>query len=193
MQTTTILIIGLVVVALLVIGYFIFRRQSSARLKSNFGPEYDRVVDEIGAKSKAEAQLHEREKRVKAFELKPLAPTDRERFTERWRGLQAQFVDDPSKALTDADALLGEVMTARGYPVADFDQQSADLSVDHPTVVQNYREAHAIAVRESAGDVGTEDRRGAMLNYRKLFDELVADPATDQPRGDIEEKADPHE
>ncbi|HXU99341.1 MAG TPA: hypothetical protein VG166_02455 [Caulobacteraceae bacterium] len=192
MQTTTLIIIGLVVVAVLVIGFLVYRRQSSARLKSNFGPEYDRVVEEIGAKSKAEAQLHDREKRVKKFDLKPLTPTDRERFTERWRHVQAQFVDDPGRALADADTLLGEVMSVRGYPVADFDQQSADLSVDHPVVVQSYRDAHAMAVRESGGDVGTEDRRGAMLNYRRLFDELVADPASDQPRTE-KEKAEAHE
>ena len=190
MQTTTLIIIGLVIVAVLVIGYLLFTRRQSARLKSNFGPEYDRVVDEIGGRSKAEAQLHEREKRVKKFDLKALTPTDRESFTERWRQVQADFVDDPDKALTDADALLGEVMTARGYPVADFEQQSADLSVDHPVVVQSYRDAHAIAVRESQGEIDTEARRGAMLNYRRLFDELVADPAAaDQPRGDNQEKA----
>ncbi|HEY2178166.1 MAG TPA: hypothetical protein VGH15_06240 [Caulobacteraceae bacterium] len=193
MNTTTIIIIAVVILAALVAAFFLIRRRNSERLRSRFGPEYDRIVDEIGAKDKAEAQLHDRQKRVEKYELKTLSAEEREGFTTRWRQLQARFVDDPSAALTEADALLGEAMAARGYPMEDFEQRADDISVHHPVVVQSYREGHEIAVREGAGDVGTEDRRRAMLCYRRLFDELVGEAPRTDPQPEATEKAEAHE
>ena len=193
MQTTTMIIIGLVILATLVAVFFLIRSRNSAQLQSKFGPEYNRVMDEIGGKGEAEAQLHERQKRVEKFDLKSLSAQQREDFATRWRELQGRFVDDPSRALSEADKLLGEVMAACGYPMEDFEQRSSDLSVHHPVVVQSYREAHAIASRQSSGDVGTEERRRAMLCYRQLFDELVGHAADTGPTPDSKEKAEAHE
>ena len=192
MQTNTLILIGVVIVVALVVVLFLMRRRASSQLRSRFGPEYDRVVEEIGGKEKAEAQLSERQRRVDKFTIKPLGGPERDSFTARWHTLQGQFVDNPSMALTSADTLLGEVMAARGYPVEDFEQRSADLSVDHPVVVQNYRAAHDIAAREGTGEVDTEDRRRAMLSYRTLFDELVDPPTTPETGPGKAEKVDDH-
>jgi LPXTG-motif cell wall-anchored protein len=174
-NTEIMILVGLLAIAGLAI--LLFRRRTTERLQSKFGPEYSRTVDEAGGRTKAAAVLQQREKRVQAFTIKALTPTERERFVQEWRGVQTQFVDDPKSAVISADQLLGVVMGTRGYPVGDFEQQSADLSVDHPLVVQNYRTAHAIAVRDAKGQAGTEDLRQAMLSYRALFDELVSDAA----------------
>ncbi len=154
------------------------KNRRTADLKSRFGPEYGRAVHEAGTESKAQALLHERQQRVAKFDIRPLASDRRDRFVATWRKIQADFVDDPKAAVTHADDLLGEVMETRGYPVSDFEQRSADLSVDHPEVVQNYRTAHDIAIRHSRGDAGTEDLRQAMIHYRALFDDLVNEPST---------------
>jgi FtsZ-interacting cell division protein ZipA len=193
MNTTAIIILAVVVLAMLVAAFYMMRRRNSERLRSRFGPEYDRIVDEIGAKDKAEAQLHERQKRVEKYELKTLPAEERETFITRWGQLQTSFVDDPSASLKEADTLLGEVMAARGYPMEDFDQRADDISVHHPVVVQSYREGHEIAVREGAGEVGTEDRRRAMLCYRRLFDELVGETHTTEPRPEVTEKVEANE
>jgi hypothetical protein len=170
------LLIILVLVAIVAIGAFLLlRRRKRDVLQSKFGPEYSRVVEKAGSAREAEAELKEREKRVSAFEIRPLAAADRERFTDGWQRVQADFVDDPRGAVTRADVLLGDLMSARGYPVSDFEQRSADLSVDHPVVVQNYRSAHEIADRHARGEAGTEDLRQAMIHYRALFDELSRD------------------
>jgi hypothetical protein len=179
MDITTTVIVALVV--LLAIGGLIFylQQRRTSRLKDRFGPEYQRTVEETGAKRAAEAELAGRAKRVAHFDIHPLEPEQRGAFVETWRQVQADFVDDPAAAVTQADDVLGEVMTVRGYPVSDFDQRSADLSVDHPTVVQNYRAAHDIALRHERGDAGTEDLRQAMIHYRALFDELIENPDDD--------------
>ena len=178
MDTNNLIIVVVVVAAVVLVGaMLLMRRRSSARLRDRFGPEYDRTLEESKGRREAEAQLHEREKRVKAFELKPLTPGDRERFATTWRNVQAEFVDNPERAVTHADEVVGDVMTARGYPMSEFDQRSADLSVDHPVVVQNYRAAHDIALRHGRGEASTEDLRQAMIHYRALFDEMVADGA----------------
>jgi hypothetical protein len=174
MDQTTIIAV-LVVVVLALGGLLFFQRHRSDALRSRFGPEYDRAVKERGGKSKAEADLAEREKRVKGLSIRPLEPEDRARFTRSWQSVQAEFVDDPEGSIGHADSLLAEVMSARGYPVSDFEQISADISVDHPTVVQNYRAAHDIALRHERGQADTEDLRQAMIHYRSLFDELVTD------------------
>ncbi len=173
------IILGLIVLLVVAVGLtMLLRRRRTAALKSRFGPEYTRAVQEAGNERKAESLLVEREKRVKRYTIKPLAADMREHFVETWTRVQAKFVDDPAYAVTRADDLLGEVMSARGYPVKDFDQQAEDLSVDHPKVVQNYRTAHDIALRHGQGSASTEDLRKAMIHYRALFEEIVEVPAS---------------
>lgn len=175
------ILLAVLVVVLAAVAVFLWMRsRRSAALKSRFGPEYSRTVHETGSEKKAETVLAEREKRVAGYTIKPLPPEMRDHFFETWTRVQAQFVDDPSYAVTRADDLLGEVMGARGYPVKDFDQRAADLSVDHPQVVQNYRTAHDIALRHADGQASTEDLRKAMIHYRDLFEELTVEPAQHQ-------------
>lgn len=172
-----ILIILSIVVVVAVVAFLLIRNRRSGALKSKFGPEYDHAVGQTGHISRAEAELREREKRVQSFDIRPIAPPQREAFIDHWERLQADFVDDPHGAVTRADALLGDVMSARGYPVADFETRSADLSVDYPRVVQEYRAGHDIAIRHARGDADTEDLRQAMIHYRALFADLIDDRA----------------
>lgn len=158
------------VVVLLAIWWMASRKRRTSHLREGFGPEYDRTVDEAGSRREAEADLTEREKRRDELDITPLAPGTRDRFADRWRTVQERFVDDPSAALRDAHVLVVEVMRERGYPTDDFEQRAADVSVDHPHVVENYRSAHAITER---GDADTEDQRQALVHYRALFDELL--------------------
>ena len=172
------ILLGLIVLVLAAVAFaFWSRSRRREQIKSQFGPEYHRTVEAVGDAGKAEAALAERQKRVSAYTIKPLKPDMREHFIATWRDLQAKFVDDPKYAVTRADDLLGEVMSARGYPVKeDFDRRAEDLSVDHAEVVQNYRSGHDIAVRHSRGEASTEDLRTAMIHYRALFDDLVNEP-----------------
>ena len=183
MNTTTAIVIAVVVVIILLAVVFLLlrRRERTGDLRNRFGPEYARTVEETGSKRKAEAELRDRQARVAALPLRDLTAEDRGRFGDAWTRVQAEFVDDPPASVVHADVLLGDVMKARGYPVADFDQRAADISVDHPVVVDNYRAAHDIAMRHSAGQATTEDLRQAMVHYRRLFDELttVAEPAAE--------------
>ncbi len=172
------IVIAIAVIAVVAaIAFFLSRRRTSGRLRSRFGPEYERTLEETGDRREAEAELRDRQKRVSRFEIRPLAPSDRDRFVVAWRAIQAEFVDAPKTALAKGDDLLTEVMRARGYPVEDFEQRAADLSVDHPTVVQNYRAGRDIAHLHQQGRADTEDLRQAMIHYRALFDELVGDVA----------------
>jgi len=167
-----------------IVAVFAARRRRSAHLKEHFGPEYERAVEDTGSPSKAEAELAEREKRVEKLNIRPLDRIERDDFMRRWSEVQARFVDDPPRAVAFADALLGDVMKARGYPVSDFDQRAGDISVEHPHVVEHYRTAHEIALRHERKEASTEDLRQAMIHYRALFDELIgADEAvaTRQP------------
>jgi hypothetical protein len=173
MDTNTLIIAALVVVVLALGAMLLMQRRRSSHLQSHFGPEYERTLKETGDKRKAEAELQQREKRVQKLSIRPLNPDDRERFTREWRRTQAEFVDDPMGSMRHADVLLQDVMSTRGYPVENFEQVASDISVDHPTVVQNYRSGHDIAVRHQRGEAGTEDLRVAMIHYRELFDELV--------------------
>ena len=180
MDTNTLIIVAAVVVALIIVVMLIGKARRSAHLKSQFGDEYDRTVEAVGDKHKAKVELRDREKRVKAFDLRPLHPADRTRFTTAWTAVQAEFVDDPRAAVSHADELVTEVMTTRGYPMTDFDQRYADLSVDYPHVVQNYRSGHDSYLKHTRGDAGTEDLRQAMIHYRALFEDLAkvdVDPA----------------
>jgi hypothetical protein len=177
--TEIVLIAALAVVLAAVITVFVLqRKRRTERLRTQFGSaEYARALDQGGDRRKAEAALEERAQRVEAFHVRPLTAGDRERFVESWRGVQARFVDAPAGAVSEADQLLGDVMSTRGYPVADFEQRAADISVDHPVVLQNYRTAHEIALRQGGGKATTEDLRQAMVHYRTLFEELVHEPA----------------
>jgi hypothetical protein len=152
------------------------RRTTTAELRQRFGPEYELAVRAHGSERRAEAQLSAREKRVEKLKIRDLDPAKREHFSGQWQALQSRFVDDPKGAVTEADALVSTLMQARGYPVADFDQRAADISVDHPGVVANYRSAHEIALRLGKGEANTEDLRTAMIDYRSLFEELVQIP-----------------
>ena len=175
-MTPTILLVLVVVVLLAVVGWLLYERRRTDELRTTFGPEYRRAVDETGDRRAAEAELRERKERVAALEIRPLEPADRDRFAKAWRQVQADFVDAPGAAITAADQLIGEVMQARGYPVADFEQRVADVSVDHPDVVEHYRAAHAIAGRRTDVSTSTEDLRQAMVHYRALFDDLLGAP-----------------
>jgi FtsZ-interacting cell division protein ZipA len=175
-QHQVVILIAVIVIALIVIAAIAFatsRKRRSLRLKQRFGPEYDRVLQREGDTRKAEGVLEFRQKRREKFKIHPLSPTDKASFDTRWREVQARFVDDPRGAVTVADSLVTDVMQARGYPIGEFEQRAADLSVDYPVIVDNYRAAHAIALRHSAGQASTEDLRQAMVHYRTLFQELL--------------------
>ena len=174
MDTTMMLVIVLALIAAGV-AILLLQRQRSVRLRDRFGPEYERTREAIGDARRAEAELAAREKRVDKFRIRPLDPAEAARFGEVWRHVQTLFVDDPKGAIAEADHLVNEVMTARGYPMADFDQRTADVSVDHPVVVEHYRAARAIAVRNDAGAASTEDLRQAVIHYRALFEDLLED------------------
>ena len=174
MTSTAWIVVAGIVVALLVVGAILWSRsRRSEHLKDRFGREYDRTVEAKGGKAEAEAELAEREKRVEKLDIRSLDAGERREFVKRWDDVQARFVDDPPRAVAFADALLGDVMKARGYPVSDFDQRAGDISVDHPVVVEHYRKAHEIAVRHQRGEASTEDLRLAMIHYRALFDNLI--------------------
>jgi len=176
MSTTAVVLIVVAIIAIAVIAFALFRTRQSQRLRARFGPEYGRVVEETGSRVRAEQRLSKLEQRVERFHIHPLTAAARTQYVEAWRVIQARFVDDPQHALADADQLLREVMSNRGYPIADFDRQAADLSVHHPHVVEHYRAGHEIAVRQAKGRAGTEDLRQAMIHYRKLFADLVEEP-----------------
>jgi hypothetical protein len=152
------------------------RRAMTADLRKRFGSEYDQAVREHGSVRRAETQLAGRAKRVKGLNIRDLDPASRDRFSFQWQALQSRFVDEPKAAVAEADTLVTSVMQARGYPVADFNQRAADISVLHPPVVANYRSAHAIAARLGQGDASTEELRTAMIHFRSLFDELMHFP-----------------
>jgi hypothetical protein len=176
-MTNAQMILLIVVVALVIAATLILINvQRSRRLRRKFGPEYERTVHEYGTAAQGERHLAKLEKRVERFHIHPLEVAERSRFQESWRSVQADFVDDPKGSLLRADRLLAEILTARGYPVSDFEQQAADLSVNHPFVVEHYRAGHEIALRHSEGRASTEDLRQAMIHYRRLFDELVGEP-----------------
>lgn len=182
---TNLIIVVLAVMVVALVAFIFMQRNRSGKLRSRFGPEYERTVKESGGKGKAEAQLLEREQRVKSLAIRPLEAADRERFSNSWTSVQSDFVDDPARSIGKADSLLADVMSARGYPVTDFEQMSADISVDHPSVVQNYRAAHEIALRQERGDANTEDLRQGMIHYRSLFENLVSDPPGVGNTGDV--------
>ena len=179
MSNTTMIILIAVALAF-TIGIWMFARsQRTRRLRDKFGPEYDRMVDETGGKTgKAEAILDERQKRVSKLNIQPLGPEVRNRFAAEWREVQARFVDEPKMSVWQADALVHRALKERGYPMADFDEQAAYISVEYPDVVQNYRIAHDIALRDQQGRATTEELRRAMQHYRNLFENVLESQIT---------------
>jgi hypothetical protein len=186
--STTQIVMAIVVVAVIAVActaiWFSIRKRRTQKLRTQFGSaEYTRAVNEGGSQRKAEAALDKRAERVEALHIRPLAPGDRARFVDSWARVQARFVDSPGGAVTDADQLLGDVMSTRGYPMSNFEQRAADISVDHPLVLDNYRAAHQAALRQTRGQASTEDLRQAMIHYRTLFEELVAEPELARVKG----------
>jgi predicted nucleic acid-binding protein len=168
------------VVVLALVLWSALRASRTRTLKEGFGPEYDRTVADAASKREAEAELTDRQKRREELDIRPLDPGARERYAETWQSTQARFVDDPGGAIAEADVLIQQVMRERGYPVEDFDQRAADVSVDHPDVVNNYRAAHGISIAHERERASTEDLRRAMVHYRSLFAELLV---SRQPAG----------
>ncbi len=171
------LIAGAIAIVLIIVVavalYLRKRRKTTADLRARFGGEYDRAVLTHGSGRKAEAKLADRETRVEGLKIHELNTAERERFIADWQAVQSRFVDHPKSAVTEADELVSSLLKARGYPVAEFDQRAADISVNHPSLVENYRSAHGVAVRLGRDEASTEDLRTAMIQYRSLFDELV--------------------
>jgi hypothetical protein len=179
-----VIVIAVVVVLILVAAVALYMRQrknTSAGLRARFGTEYERAVQQQGSQRKAEAKLADREARVEKLKIRDLDPTERDSYRAQWQTVQSRFVDDPKDAVTEADVLVCSLMQARGYPVSDFEQRAADISVDHPLVVENYRSAHNVALRLDSGEASTEELRTAMIQYRSLFDDL----APEQISGEI--------
>jgi hypothetical protein len=174
-----------ILLLLAIVGIAILtRRRRSEHLAHRFGPEYERTVEQMGSRGQAESELAAREKRVKKFDIVPLATGEAQRFRTEWQALQSRFVDNPQAAVGSADMLVRDLMMRRGYPVGDFESVAADLSVDHPVVVEHYRAAHAIALRQERGEADTEALRQAVVHYRALFAELleVEEPQAAQRR-----------
>jgi hypothetical protein len=181
MSNSTMVVLILVAIAAVVVIALVVKVQRSQKLKARFGPEYDCAVQETGSVTKAETKLEKLAHRVDHFKIVPLSIGARADFVAAWRRIQGRFVDDPKAALSEADQLIQKLMNARGYPVSDFAQRAADLSVDHPTIVENYRKGHDISLRHSQGRASTEDMRWAMIYYRTLFDELAEEPGVTSP------------
>jgi FtsZ-interacting cell division protein ZipA len=186
MNTTLVIVIVIVVVIVLAAGasaLFIARNKRTQRLREQFGPEYDRSIEQGGTRRDAESELRAREKRHQELELRELPAEQRDEFQRRWTLVQGEFVDDPTRAVGDADRLVTEVMSARGYPVEEFDQRADDLSVRYPRVTQHYRQARRIAQANERGEAGTEDLRHAVTSYRSLVTALLSDQDARQHNG----------
>jgi hypothetical protein len=172
-QTALIVASAVALVAIAALVFVLASRKRSRHLKQRFGPEYEREVARAGDPRKAEARLENLEKRVEKLHIRPVPPELQDRFAKSWRAVQARFVDEPGAAVAEADALVKKVMEARGYPMGNFEQRAADISVDHPRVVSNYRAAREIALRRERNEASTEDLRQAFVHYRALFEELI--------------------
>jgi len=177
MSNSALVIAAIIVTIVAVAGIaYVVRKQRTQRLRTRFGPEYQRALQETGSTTQAEAKLEKLARRVERFHIRPLSPESRADFVANWQKIQSRFVDDPKGALTEADKLIQELMTARGYPITDFEQRAADISVDYPLVVEHYRAGHDIALRHSQGRANTEDMRQAMIQYHTLFSGLAGEP-----------------
>jgi hypothetical protein len=176
--TWTVVVVLVMIAILAVVAWMVVQRRRTERLRAQFGPEYARELERTRDRRRVEEKLEDRRERVEHLHIRPLTPRDRLHFVESWRMIQAQFIDNPGAAMAEADRLLADVMSTRGYPTAnaDFEQRAADISVDHPVGVQNYRTAHTIAVQQSRGRASTEELRQAMIHYRSVFEELISEP-----------------
>jgi hypothetical protein len=183
MNTGLLIAILVIVVVVVLLAVLFGRRRRTERLQQRFGPEYQRTVARAGDQRRAEADLTTREQRRRELDVVALEPAARARYLEAWRSTQGRFVDDPATATREADSLVAQVMRDRGYPVDDFDQRAADVSVDHPQVAENYRAAHAIFQANEQGLASTDDLRQAFVHYRSLFSELL------EAEGDDREEA----
>lgn len=181
-MTTTTLIVVIAAIILLAVAAWAYLERRRTNLRARFGPEYERAVQDTGSTRRAEAALEARARRVTKYEIRPLRREESVQFSDRWRRVQSKFVDDPSAAVADADTLVTELMSARGYPMTEFDRRAEDLSVDHADVVNHYRQGHAIAVRHARRDASTEDLRQAVVHYRALFDDLLEEQEPERRR-----------
>jgi hypothetical protein len=179
-----ILLIVVVAVIVVLVALLARRRGRRKQLRDQFGPEYERAVAERGDVKAAESDLLDRRRRREQLEIRPLSPEAQTRYAEEWRLIQLRFVDNPDATIGDADRLVTQVMRDRGYPIEDFERRAADLSVDHPTVVENYRMGHATAEAHAAGKATTEDLRQAVIHYRALFEQLLGGDDTAR-RGEV--------
>ena len=170
-----IVIVAAVVVVAAAVAWGALRARRTRTLREGFGPEYDRALEDHGDRRAAEEELRKRRDRRRGLDIRPLAPEARERYARRWTVTQRRFVDEPEGAVAEAHDLVVRVMRDRGYPVDDFEQRAADVSVDHPETVEHYRQAHAISVDSALGHASTEDLRKAMVHFRALFDDLLHD------------------
>jgi FtsZ-interacting cell division protein ZipA len=175
-STVLLVVIAIAVVAFAIMAWALVRKTRTKNLQGKFGPEYERTVQKAGDRGKAENELEARRKRVEKFNLRPLSLDEQTKFGKDWAATQARFVDDPKGAVADGNRLVKELMQARGYPMGDFEQRAADISVDHPRVVSNYRAAREIAARSEQGKATTEELRKAVVYYRELFEELLETP-----------------
>jgi hypothetical protein len=174
MDNPVIIVLVIALVAAIGAAIWLFmRNRQTAALQDRFGPEYDRALEAHRDQREAERELRQREERIEHLNIRPLEREERARFADRWQAVQSRFVDDPTGATDEADELVGEVRAARGYPVGDFEQRAADVSVNHPRVVEHYRAAHEIAMRNARGDADTEQLRQALVHFRALFEELL--------------------
>jgi hypothetical protein len=177
------IIVIVIVLAAIVLGV---QRSRRKRLQTTFGPEYERVVADTGSRADAEKELRERERRHAELELKPLSPESQARYSAAWEEVQIQFVDNPEQAVSTADDLVTRLIGERGYPTGDYDDQLANLSVEHARTLGHYRDAHEISLRNRRGEASTEDLRQALVHYRALFADLLGtDPVrTETAAGD---------
>jgi hypothetical protein len=176
MNTTYIIIIAVVLGLMImgaILGPIFARRKRSERLHEHFGPEYDHTVQALGDEKKAQTELEGRQKHVDSLDIHSLSAEERERYLADWTAVQSKFVDEPGQAIIDADRLIMEVMQLRAYPVSDFEQRAADISVSYPALVSNYRAAREIAIKNEKHQADTEELRQAMIHYRSLFEELL--------------------
>jgi hypothetical protein len=192
-----IVIVIAVVVVVALVAAAASRTRRRKQLQAGFGPEYDRTVESAGGRREAERELTERQERREQLDIRELAPAAQQRYVESWREVQTRFVDDPGLSVREADRLVQSVMGERGYPTDDFEQRAADVSVDHPHVVEHYRAAHTVWAANERGQASTEDLRQALVHYRALFDELLGgagaadtpvsrDTATQTQQDDVE-------
>ena len=174
MATILIVVLAAVAVgALLLLGIVTFMNRRRERLQREFGIEYQRAVARAGGQEAAEADLEERRRRRSKLRIRELDPARRDHYLQRWRAVESQFVARPVDAVAEADQLVIEIMSERGYPVHDFERRAADISVDYPEIVEGYRHAHGIALATQEGTATTEDHRQAVVHYRGLCEQLL--------------------